>query len=73
MKHPQITQISFSSWSHERTEGQLCNREWTRIDTNNYVSFAFIRVHSRLILLAHGFGAAALRNLRISNFGFCIQ
>jgi hypothetical protein len=38
--------------------------EWTRIDTNNCLSFAFIRVHSRLILLARGCGSAALCNLR---------
>jgi hypothetical protein len=40
------------------------DREWARIDTNNCLSFAFIRVHLRLILLARGCGPAALCNLR---------
>ena len=40
----------------------LINREWTRIDTNNCLLFAFIRVHSRLILLARGCSSAALCN-----------
>jgi hypothetical protein len=43
------------------------NREWTRMDTNNCLSFAFIRVHSQLILLARGCGSVALRNPWIFN------
>jgi len=49
-----------------RVSAFLASNELTRII---FSLFAFLRVHSRFIIVARGCGAGALRNLRISNFG----
>jgi hypothetical protein len=48
-----------------RLSAFLASNEVTRIV---FSLFAFLRVHSRLIILARGCGEGALRNLWISKF-----